>query len=85
MDSPRKKLLCVGLAVIILMGIFPPWVSVLHGGRVHIEKPAGYAFVFSSPTTAGPRYGVRIDLTRLFLQWVIVAFVVGGGPVITKR
>jgi hypothetical protein len=81
--SPRRKsqrLLLVGLAIAVLMGVFPPWTEALHFENIHAESPLGYAFILSPPKAVVP-YTVRIDIIRLLLQWTVVALAVGGGLV----
>jgi len=78
MNAKQLKLLQVGTAVAVLMGMFPPWTKTFHYEQVHSEGPAGYALIIEPPK-ADMLYTVKIDLSRLFVQWIVVAMAVGGG------
>jgi hypothetical protein len=69
MESFRAKVFGVAIAVVILMGLFPPW-SVT--GGVGSNYPGvvfsmGYHSIFTAPLMG------EISLGRLIVQWVIVA------------
>jgi hypothetical protein len=58
MNAMQKHVLAGGAAVMLLMGLFPPWTKVTHefarvGGDVsehtETEQPAGYCFLFDPP------------------------------------
>ena len=85
----RKQIIClwIGISIIVLMGIFPPWIYVKqwYGG---VETFVLYHFILTPPhpnihdNNALP--GVRIYTAQLCFQWVIVA-VLTGGFIITFR
>lgn len=58
----------IGITVIILMGIFPPWLSVHHGG---VYGAGGYRFILT-------KSGGYPHASRLCLQWAMVGFITGG-------
>jgi hypothetical protein len=75
MNEKQQKILRIGLIIILLMGIFPPWTYTLNTDKVNSESPAGYALIFSPPETqykASAAFGIKIDITRLIIQWVVV-------------
>ena len=59
MNAMQKQVLAGGAAVMLLMGLFPPWTKVTHefgsvGGNgffahTGTEQPAGYSFLFDPP------------------------------------
>lgn len=85
----RKQIIClwIGIGVFILMGLFPPWVSKY--GRF-----SGYMFAFNPTSHSLPPYlegrenkpvpyytydpSLRVDISRLSVQWIIVAVITGG-------
>ena len=76
-----------GVALIVLMGLFPPWVYTRDARSVHSRKSAGYYFIFTPPA---PEYnyssnGVRLDVSRLLIQWLVVATSVAGFFLISKK
>jgi hypothetical protein len=71
----RKQRIClwVGIAIFLLMGLFPPW---YRGEPVHSYK---YGFLLAPPEfdpRGFTRY--RLDVHRLYVQWIMVAVVTGG-------
>lgn len=75
LNEKQRKIAMVGVIVFVLMGVVPPWIYTIHAQAVHSEKPAGYALVFLPPSTERPddvRFGVKIDSTRLVVQWLIL-------------
>ena len=78
----RKKayLLWIGVALVLAMAIFPPWEHrpVL---RYAMTAPAGYSWIFLPPKLDN----VRVDITRLGIQWFAVAVVVGAAIVTLHR
>jgi hypothetical protein len=77
MENMRKKIISIAVVIIILMGVFPPWVEKFKMKDFQLERPLGYAFIFSPPETTNNAYGLSIDFSRLFLQWVVAILVVG--------
>jgi hypothetical protein len=87
----RKTILFLAMLAIVLSGLFPPWLytydrsssSDRTGG--HWEVSAGYASIFKPPngdTTStihdyGALAGVKLDVTRLLVEWVCI-LAVGG-------
>src|SRR5438067_1495553 len=74
MESFRAKVFGIAIAVVILMGLFPPW-SVTGGvgsnypGVVFSE---GYHSIFAAPLMG------EISVGRLIVQWAIVAATAGA-------
>jgi len=69
MNLKQKICLWVGIAVIVVMGIFPPLVISIQGA---IEQQ-GYGFILIPPE----KY-CHINTSRLYVQWIMVAVVTGG-------
>ncbi|MCX5803489.1 MAG: hypothetical protein NTU69_08175 [Proteobacteria bacterium] len=63
----KKIIISIGVGVIVLMGIFPPWIARIRGVIVR----HGYAFIFNPPQFT------QIDISTLIIQWVIVAIICG--------
>jgi hypothetical protein len=74
MNRKQKKCLWVGIAVFILMGLFPPWYSYssIRGYNSLIYHSYGYGFLLIPPE------GRSIDTHRLYVQWSMVGVVTGG-------
>ncbi len=80
----RRKILALGIGLVALMGLFPPWLEVVKTNRVERERPAGYSVIFSPPKPTGG-WWVKIDVSRLTVQWVVVAVIVGGAAYLKKE
>ena len=78
MNPKQNKLLQIGLPVMVLMGLVPPWTATLHYQSIHWQRSAGYSLIFEPPKAEG-LYSVTIDFGRLLVQWAAVSFVIGGG------
>ena len=69
MRSIRNDIIGVATVIAIAMGIFPPW-SVTAGPESSypgVTFSLGYAPIFDAPMIG------EIALTRLFIQWILVA------------
>lgn len=80
LDVIDHKIILIGVGLIIFTILFPPWIHTFdwsgnEGGSIHSEKPAGYGFIFSppSPEKKSGAYGIQIDFTRIFLQWLLIS------------
>ncbi len=77
MENRRKIIISISLVVIILMGLFPPWVEKLKTKDLQLERPLGYGFILSPPEPSNSNFSISIDFSRLFLQWVILILITG--------
>lgn len=86
MNNKQVAIIGGAVAIIILMGLFPPWTYTLHTSRIQRERPAGYSLIFSPPEPErdAPAFGVRIDVTRLTIQWLLVMFAGGLGVLLVR-
>lgn len=77
MNGKQKLCLWIGIAVIVLMGLFPPWMAARPGGGDYVA--GGYAFIlFPRDQYGEPLWLARIDFAQLAAQWAMVAVVTGG-------
>jgi hypothetical protein len=72
--GPRKKILFVAAILFMLIGLCPPWIYTFNAQNLVREKPAGYALIVSPPPpeTNYPTQGVKVDLSRLIIQWLVL-------------
>ncbi len=78
MSQKQKIVLWTGIIVIVAMGIFPPWLYT-QARYVEVQTNAGHHFLLNPPLPQDRvGYGIRLDTSRLFVQWVIVAVVTVG-------
>ena len=90
-DRPNREqliVLWVGIALLSLIGLYPPWMYTLHmkseGSTLQMQRAAGYHPLFEPPEPASPDSsnlyidGVRLDFPRIGVQIIIVALVTGG-------
>lgn len=74
MNRNQRKCIYGGIAVMVVMGIYPPWVEVVP--RVHMVRPLGYRWLFGPPWWSN--FGVELDITRLLVQCAIVVLIATG-------
>ncbi len=67
MQPRQRKCIYAGVAVMVLMGLYPPWMQVFPG---HLTKPLGYGWLFWPPSDVPG--GLEIDVVRLLVQWAVV-------------
>jgi hypothetical protein len=75
MNEKQRKILLIGLAVFLLIGLYPPWTETYYSAKYNSEQPKGYSLIFSPPTTYLPQ-GIKIDVTRLVVQWILAGGVI---------
>lgn len=87
MNGKQKAVLLIGLFLIIAMAIYPPWL--VEVGKEHIYRThyspssvisGGYDFIFYPPKNA-----TGVDLTRLFVQLVIIVALTAGAYILLIR
>jgi len=81
MNKNQRNTLVAGFAVIVLMGIFPPWRGFVTTTKVSWEQNARYSFLFAPPKKGlldngyEPEFPYRepsINLPLLITQWGVV-------------
>ncbi len=87
LNQLQRKIVIAATAIFIVMDLFPPWTYTLKFQSFYHEKPAGYTLILDPPRPEVDSigYGVRIDLSRLFLQWLILVAAAWGGIMLAKR
>jgi hypothetical protein len=82
MNKHQLITLWVGLGIVLVMVLFPPWKYVYSGVlQVTLEKQAPYAPIFAPPEimrTPKGMWTAKIDFSRLVVQAVVVLLVTGG-------
>ncbi len=73
MNSKQKLAFLLGVIVIAIMGLNPPWKEAGPKGL-----PLAYAPIYQPPVPLRPDHGMEIDLARLLLQIGIAAVLTGG-------
>jgi hypothetical protein len=87
MHQYQIKVLIVGLIIIILMGAVPPWTYTFTARSIYSEVPAGYSFIANppKPRDSSAAHGVKLDIVRLLVQWLIVATATALGIVLLSK
>lgn len=86
MNRNQRIALGIGVAVIVLASLFPPWVrSYSFSSREgRIEQPEGYHFLLSGPSGLRGIDSARVDYGRLGIQYVIIAAVTATAIVFVR-
>jgi hypothetical protein len=73
--------------IFVGMGLLPPWIYTLDAGSIEREKPAGYALIVSPPNPEKdlPAFGVRLDISRLLIQWLVLVAATDGLLLLTRE
>jgi len=86
LNKNQRVIITIGVVVFVLMGLFPPWTSV---HKSYSAEPSGYCFIGSPPrpykyNNAGliRTYKIKIDTTRLLIQWIVIIVASSGGVLI---
>ena len=87
LNKNQRIIITISIAVIVLMGLFPPWTYTFKSTMTYSEEPAGYSFIASAPERrqALKTHGVKLDILRLLVQWVVVFAALSAGVLITAR
>ena len=91
MNSPQRTVIIIGVAVVLIMGLIPPWMAFVDSEGGYLEFSLGYSPIFSPPvhlpsttipsisaTFRGRPASVSLDVTRLAVQWITVCLVTIG-------
>ena len=73
-NKKQKTIVTIGVAVVILMGLFPPWTYTFSHNPSISKEPAVYGFILEPPKKKknSVSFGLELDITRLSVQWIIV-------------
>lgn len=84
MNKKQKIAFLVGIGIIVLMGLIPPWYYAFVGGPHRLL--GAYGLLFSPPSLVGAEdlADVYIDLSRLLVQWAVVAIATAGIVLVLK-
>lgn len=82
MNKKQKIILWIGIIIIVLMGLFPPYERAIILPSFGPDDPSvriSYGFLFEPPIL-----DVKIDFARLAIQWIIVSVLTAGAIYTTK-
>lgn len=83
----QRKILVAAALLFVAAGACPPWTYTLDAQSFHRERPAGYALIMTPPAPEQnvPAFGVKLDVSRLIVQWLALAALTGGALLLAKR
>jgi hypothetical protein len=67
MNKRQNAIIDIGLAIVVLLLLFPPWFVTSGGSHTHVKLSHGYHFLFSPPCC-----GPHIDLVRYLVPVGVV-------------
>ena len=71
MNKRQNAIIDIGLAIVVLLLLFPPWYVVSRGSHTHVEVSDGYHFLLSPPCCSP-----HIDLVRYLVPVGVVCLMV---------
>lgn len=74
MNLKQNICLWIGIAVIVVMGIFPPWTV---GQTILSPQDGGYHFILSHQEVRSIDC-YNLNTSRLLIQWTMVVVITGG-------
>jgi len=77
----RKQLvaLWIGIALFVLVGLFPPWTEFEPRWGELMERQRGHVFLFPPPAPEfGPRARVSVNREILLISWALISVVTFG-------
>ena len=87
MTRPKTVLLC-GAVAVLLSGLLPPWIYTFSNSGSVSVRIAGYKFLLTPPVPEfqqavpeaqqDPRFGIRLDVSRLAVEWLCIAAAMGA-------
>lgn len=83
MAKAQRLILVLGVAVFLVMGVYPPWEFGYPKG--YPSEPTGYGPIWSPPDAKSGRFHARIDIDRLFVQWAMVAAATGIASAVARK
>jgi hypothetical protein len=83
--SKPKTIIKLALALIVIVGLCPPWIKTFKAKGIDSENPIGHHFIFKPPKTDIIMVGHKIDIARLLLYWGTVVIVAGGLVMISRK
>jgi len=86
LNSKQLKIVIASAAIFIAMGLYPPWIYTFDARSIHSENPAGYGLIVDppKPEKVKPRFGVRLDISRLLVQWIVLVAATAGTVLLVK-
>ena len=49
MNKKQKKVVVIGLGIMLLMALIPPWKCIFKDRQLPLERPGGYGILFAPP------------------------------------
>lgn len=90
MTKKQKIVTWLGIIVVVIMGLFPPWKALI--SNIILTQIVGYRFIFNPYYTFGEVEGweremtiIQIDVIRLLVQWILVVVLVGSYLFLTSK
>jgi hypothetical protein len=86
-NTTQRVIILSGMAVIVLMGLYPPWTYTFKSSITYSEQPAGYGFIASPPRTIADSlmHGAKMDMSRLLIQWAVTIAASCAGVLVTAK
>ena len=80
MSDKQLMVMWIGIGLIVVMCLFPPWVKVSGDDPGHARRGSrSYRFIFAHPRPRMSGDQIYLETSRLVVQCVAVALLTAGG------
>lgn len=73
----QRTALYAGLIIIVILGLFPPWLAVFKKGTSPVYSPLGYRPLFLRESLPAD-WDCDLDISSLLFSWLIAVILTGG-------
>ena len=84
MSPGEKTILLCTVVLVVIAGLFPPWINIRGDEGALISHPVGYGFLLDPPRTRLSG-GIALDLPRLVIEWIMLAAMGGAGLMLPAK
>ena len=73
----QRTALYAGLIIVVILGLFPPWMAVFKKGTSPVYSPLGYQSLFLRESLPAD-WNCDLDISSLLFSWLIAVMLTGG-------
>jgi hypothetical protein len=84
-NAKQRAARWIGLFILLLVGVFPPWKGSYSADGTQVSTRAGYHPIWNPPSSEqdvpdnATALAYQVDLKRIAVQFAVVLFLINGG------